>query len=112
MSLSKECQEYHLTPRGWAEGSYKKDALGESKYMEIPEDRALTIACYDVLSSLYSKQSFYDRVIWESEDNDLIRRLIQKYGKRPNWFGYEMMKRFSITPSNSLTAFCNCSGAR
>lgn len=28
MALSKECQEYHLTPHGWVEGSFKGDVLG------------------------------------------------------------------------------------
>jgi hypothetical protein len=93
MSLSKEYQEYHLTTRGWVEGAFKGDALGESKNLRIPDNRVLTLACYEVSFSTNSKTHFYDKIIWESEDKDLIRRLKQKYGKRPNWFGYEMMKR-------------------
>jgi hypothetical protein len=38
MSLSKECQEYHLTPRGWVEGTFKGDALGGSNVVEPPDD--------------------------------------------------------------------------
>jgi len=43
MSLSKECQEYHLTPRGWVEGSFKGNAFVGSKNVKIPKDRVLTM---------------------------------------------------------------------
>ncbi len=89
MSFSKECQEYHLTPQGWVVGSFMGDALGASEKVEIPQDRVLTIACYDELSSAFSKPYFYDRVIWESEDKDLLEKLKKQYGNRPDWFGYK-----------------------
>jgi hypothetical protein len=93
MSLSKECQEYHLTPRGWVEGFFKGDALGGSTEVDPPEDRVLTIRCYDELSSVYSKPHFYDRVDWKSEDENLIAQLKKEYGDRPDWFGYKKMKQ-------------------
>jgi hypothetical protein len=92
MSLSKECHEYHLTPHGWVDGSFKGDVLGGSKKVEIPSDRVLTIACYDDTPAAFSKTYFYDKVIWESEDKDVIEQLKNKFGDRPNWFGYNYMK--------------------
>lgn len=92
MALSKECQEYHLTPHGWVEGSFKGDVLGGSKEVEVPDDRVLTIACYDETPAVFSKTHFYDRVLWESEDKELVRRLMEKHGNRPDWGGYKHMK--------------------
>ena len=74
MSLSKECYEYHLTHCGWVDGSFKGDVLSGSKEVEIPNDRVLTVACYDDTPAAFSKTYFYDKVVWESEDKDLWRR--------------------------------------
>lgn len=93
MSLSKECQEYHLTHRGWIGGSFKGDALGGSKEVEPPSDRVLTIGCYDKLSSAYSEPSFYEQIHWKADDENSIDQLIIKYGDRPDWFGYKKMKK-------------------
>ena len=91
MSLSKEYQEYHLTPNGWIEGSFKGDAFGGFNKLPNPSDRVLTIACCDEISSPYSKPSYYDNITWESEDKNKIAKLKAKWGEKPNWFGYEKM---------------------
>lgn len=88
MSLSKECQEYHLTLKGWVHGSFQSDPLGSSEEVQIPTDRVLTIACYDELPSAFSKPHYYDRIVWQSSDEKLIRELQTKWGERPPWFGY------------------------
>lgn len=88
MSLSKECQEYHLTPRGWIEGSFKGDVIGGSKEVPTPADRVLTIACYDEIPSAFAKSYFHDQIVWQSEDKRLIEQLKVNWGERPNWFGY------------------------
>jgi hypothetical protein len=93
MGLSKECQAYHLTPRGWIKGSFDGDALGGRTEVPTPEDTVLTILCYDELPSVYSESHFYDRVAWKSDDKHLIRRLKRKFGDRPDWFGYREMKK-------------------
>jgi len=92
MSFSKERQDYHLTPRGWEKGSFKGDALGGKKDVDIPIDRVLTISCYDEKSSPYSKSMFYDNITWESDDKAKIDALINQFGDKPNWFGYKKMK--------------------
>lgn len=92
MSLSKEYQEYHLTPRGWTEGSFKGDVLGGSIELPIPSDRVLTVACYDELPSAFSKPYYHAEVIWQSNNKQLIEKLKAKWSDRPNWFGYSKMK--------------------
>lgn len=93
MSLSKECQEYHLTPRGWVEGSFQGDAIGGANKVETPDDRVLTVACYDELSSAFSKPYFHDQVLWQSGDKSLLEQLKTKFGERPDWFGYKEMRQ-------------------
>lgn len=44
MSLSKECQEYHLTPAGWGEGSFHGDAIDGKQLVAPPEDRVAAIS--------------------------------------------------------------------
>ncbi len=92
MSLSKECYTYHLTPRGWVEGTFEADTLGSSRIKGTPKDRVLTICCYDEQTSLHSKSFFYDKTVWESDDPNMVKKLTKKYGKKPNWFGYKEMK--------------------
>ncbi|MGA1980603.1 MAG: hypothetical protein ABSG99_08620 [Sedimentisphaerales bacterium] len=92
MSFSKERQDYHLTPRGWEEGSFEGDAIGGKKEVALPIDRVLTISCYDEKSSPYSKSRFYDKIAWESDDKAKIKALKKEFGDKPNWFGYKLMK--------------------
>lgn len=89
MSFSKESQEYHLTPKGWVLGSFKGDALGGSEERPIPKDRVLTIICVDELSSPYSSPKYYDRIIWKSDNQELVSETKRKWGNKPDWFGYK-----------------------
>ena len=92
MSFSKERQDYHLTPQGWEKGSFQGDALGGKKHVDIPKDRVLTISCYDEKSSPFSEPFFYDNISWKSDDEKKIDALTEKYGVKPDWFGYKQMK--------------------
>jgi hypothetical protein len=92
MSISKECQEYHLTPSGWVEGTFTGDVFGGLEERSIPEDRVLTIACYDEIPAAFSKPYYHDQVIWESINKQLIKKLKTIWGERPNWPGYDLMK--------------------
>lgn len=91
MTLSKEIYEYHLTPNGWVEGSFKGDAIGGETEVEIPVDRVLTIKCYDELPHVFAKPLLYDKIIWKTENKVLLEKLKNQYGKRPDWFGYKQM---------------------
>ena len=90
MSLSKERQEYHLTPGGWIEGTFHRD-FGVD-VVPVPEDRVLTICCVDELfraSGTLFESGFRDYVEWESDDKKAIEGLKRKYGEKPDWFGYK-----------------------
>jgi hypothetical protein len=91
MSLSKEGQEYHLTSRGWLAGSFYGDLLGGQEIRKTPKDRVLTVVCYDVLPSAFSEPYFYESVAWKSKDKRRRIELKKKFGRRPDWFGYERM---------------------
>ena len=92
MSLSKECQEYHLTHKGWILGSFKGDPLGGSNVVSTPKDRVLTIACYDELPYAFEKPHYYDQIVWQCDDKLLIDKLKNKWGEKPNWVGYKLKK--------------------
>jgi|GEM_PF-4305871 len=38
MFLSRERQDYHLTPKGWIEGPFKGNAFGSIQEVEIVRD--------------------------------------------------------------------------
>ncbi|MFA5784762.1 MAG: hypothetical protein WC962_07765 [Phycisphaerae bacterium] len=90
MPLSRERQDYHLTPRGWEKGTFVGDNFGGREDVEIPVDRVLTISCYDELSSPYSKSRLYDKIVWKSDDEEKIQILLDKYSNKPDWFGYQV----------------------
>ena len=90
MSLSIEYYEYHLTPNGWIIGTFHTDIINGSKEVEIPNDRVLTVRCYDELISVFSESIYYELENWKCKDEELINKLKKKYGK-PNWFGYKHM---------------------
>ncbi len=79
-------------PKRWIEGSFDGDILSESKKVSPPNDRVLTLSCYDETTSPFSEPVYYDRVSWESKDKELIQRLKNKFGNRPDWFGYKRMR--------------------
>ena len=87
MSLSKETQEYHLTPDGWVLGSFKGDVFGGKEDIPNPKDRVLTIECYDKLASAYSKPIYSEQVIWESDNKQQLKNLKRKWGDHPDWIG-------------------------
>lgn len=88
MSMSKEYQYYHLTPRGWEEGTFIGDVFGGKKEIPIPEDRYLTILCIDELTAPNAKPIFRDQIEWKSDNLEMVRQLQDKFGVKPDWFGY------------------------
>ena len=85
MSLSNEWFEYHLTRKGWVEGSEQLDLAG-LREASVPEDRALTIRFCDRTASAFSKPERWRKVVWRSKDTELIESLTSKHGEIPEGF--------------------------
>jgi len=82
MSASNEWTEWHLTPRGWEEGTCKTDfSLNE---VSAPDDRELTMKYKEYLSSRHSKADIGSTEIWRSKDGDQIKALLAQFGPCPN----------------------------
>lgn len=82
MAASSEWTEWHLTPVGWVAGSSKIDFLG-AKSVEPPEDRAMTCKFSEHMSSIYSELKKESKVVWQSDDRDLVAKLLKQYGECP-----------------------------
>jgi len=82
MVLSDEWFEYHLTPRGWEEGSEDIDVAG-LREKPVPKDRVLTLRFHERTSSPYSRQKDWTTVEWSHEDKALIAKLKKEYGSFP-----------------------------
>lgn len=84
MSASNEWTEWHLTPRGWERGDWKVDGgSGSSRRGLVPEDRVLTFAYREFMSSVYSPMDKGAEFIWQSDDKEKIKELRAKYGEPP-----------------------------
>ena len=86
MSASNEWFEYHLTPDGWVDGSEKVDFSGVH-IKEAPENRVLTLKFHEYLSSPFSKMDTWYTETWRHSDNNLIEKLIKKFGSKPERYG-------------------------
>jgi hypothetical protein len=85
MALSYEWTVYYLTPNGWVEGSSKWD-FGY-KEVEPPADRVLSRKYSEELSNLRSgvaKDTKDTNDIWRSDNDAMIKDLLDKYGDCPN----------------------------
>ncbi len=82
MSASNEWTEWHLTPRGWEEGTCKTDFALTT--VTPPEDRLLTMKYQEYLSSRYSKTDTRLIEIWRGQDGRQIELLLAQFGPCPN----------------------------
>ncbi len=83
MSLSHEWWEYHLTPKGWIEGSKQLDFGGEQK-KDIPKDRVLSVRFHERLASAFSKSDdWYEEFFRSPNNKELVQSLITKFGALP-----------------------------
>lgn len=78
MYSSYEWAEWHLTPRGWEQGSYRTDFKRET--LPEPEDRVKTVT-YTESSGRGHKESH--RVDWEGDPGQ-IAELEAKFGGPPS----------------------------
>ena len=63
MSASHEWSLWHLTPRGWEQGSWKID-FGDVHKKETPPDRVLTCGYHEKMSSVFSNMAIYVDEEW------------------------------------------------
>ena len=82
MSASHEWTEWHLTHRGWEQGSWKID-FGSVNHKGYPADRVLTCQYHVRLSSSFSQYQRYVDEIWQSDNETVVKELIQKFGECP-----------------------------
>jgi hypothetical protein len=82
MSASHEWTEWHLTPRGWEEGSTLVD-FGRITQKPPPLDRVLTCKYTVKLSSPFSRFDTTTRIEWKSDNQHIIEELIAQFGECP-----------------------------
>ncbi|MGL1900922.1 MAG: hypothetical protein OCC49_02210 [Fibrobacterales bacterium] len=90
MSYEKELQEYHLTPRGWEQGSFNSSS-GFHDPVPIPKDRVLTLGCAEERDYGEDPPEYSESTLWKSEEDSSIVILKKEFGDRPNWYGYKKM---------------------
>ena len=83
MSASHEWTEYHLTSRGWKQGSWKID-FGDVNKKQPPPDRVLSCVYHEKLSSVFSQMSRYVDEIWRSNDKAKVNELLKEFGECPD----------------------------
>jgi hypothetical protein len=84
MSLSSEWFYYHLTPRGWVEGTEQLD-FGAGVERPVPDDRVMTVVFHESLSSIFSQPARSAYVEWRHSASRSIKRLQERFGAPPHW---------------------------
>lgn len=82
MSLSKEWTIWHLTPRGWGEGSTRMDGIGVQE-VPPPPDRVLSVEWEEEQTSMYGKTRRLQTEVWRSPDGGEVARLFALHGPPP-----------------------------
>ena len=82
MSASNEWTEWHLTPRGWEEGTGKRD-FGHHTEGMTPPDRILTCRYTEYLGSMGAEWERSTTEMWRSSDSAAVAELLKKYGPCP-----------------------------
>ena len=80
MSASNESWTWHLTPRGWEEGTEKLDS-GTTK-RPVPPDTVLTLDYHERYSSIYSApERWIETEIINQTESAILKK---KYGSTPS----------------------------
>ncbi len=76
MAMGDEWYEWHLTPQGWIEGSFREDFRKETR--EVPTGTVMTIRhCNGLHYPPYSD------IRGKYASDDIINKLIETYGQCP-----------------------------
>lgn len=75
-----EWTEWHLTPRGWEQGSQKREYGDQIKEVEAPQDRVLTCRYHEnvTINSVWMQK--HTIKIWKDSDQQLVDKLIEQFG--------------------------------
>jgi hypothetical protein len=80
MSLSKEYQDEHLTPKGWVEGTESLDFGGT--IVAVPDNCVMTVRHYDETPHV-GTHIRWSKVTFRSGDEALVERLLKAHGDGP-----------------------------
>jgi hypothetical protein len=103
VSLSSEWFYYHLTPRGWVEGTERLD-FGAGVERPAPDDRVLTVVFHEYLSSIYSPPGREAYVQWQHPDALLAKEYEIRFGPPPHWQVDQVSIRPLTDPSGRFEA--------
>lgn len=81
MSASNEWDEWHLTPKGWVEGTEKMDHA--TKEVSPPANRVATFRFTAYLASAYSRMSYTWDETWRAAEAP-VDALLKQFGKYPS----------------------------
>ena len=83
MSASNEYWTWHLTPKGWVEGTEKLDSGTTER--PVPDDTVLTLEYHERYSSIYSSpERWIETEIINQAESDMLKR---QYGSKPSQMG-------------------------
>lgn len=84
MSASNEYWTWHLTPRGWEEGTEKLDSGTIEK--PVPDDTVLTLEYHERYGSIYSSpERWIESEIVNQAEAEILKK---KYGSTPPKMNY------------------------
>jgi hypothetical protein len=79
MSFTSDYFDYHLTPTGWVRGSTQEEY--DSKTVDIPKDRLITVQEHVYQGSFYSQESVNVIEIWRSPDKEAVAISVAIHGE-------------------------------
>jgi hypothetical protein len=78
-----EWTEWHLTPRGWEQGSQRRESSIQIKEVQAPQDKVLTCRYHEnvTINSVWMQKHISE--IWKDSDQKLVDKLINQFGYCP-----------------------------
>jgi hypothetical protein len=78
-----EWTEWHLTPRGWEQGSQKREFSAQLKKVEASYDRVLTCRYHEnvTINSVWMQKHVSE--VWKNSNQQQIDKLIEQFGFCP-----------------------------
>lgn len=84
MAIRKEWTEWHLTPRGWEQGSTRREGCGND-WRDEPADRLLSYQHVELESSSMPRRVTTEET-WRTKDPEALSQLapaLEKHGRCP-----------------------------